>query len=458
MSRNENIIRISASECFHELISVVRNDKSEKNITRFIALYHSLCLCKVEEKYQFCLSIYNFLFVIQALIDLNGDDENLRDKIQSILLEKEIGLGVRYGESENTRKMSLIVEKNKTNKLLIDFLDELEQDKQFVALIDKIEDWKKKISKTQIDTYLCTAESLYKCWDDFWDQCNYITETAKIKSYHEKDLVDAWTLFDAYLDAFRKSAKKYLGVDDSSLLNSCPLWKDLKEEDWLTTDLCQKLRKVNIAPVDIWLDIEKMKKFVVFRLNMIKTEVEGKMYKVLENIVQKATDRFDSWCTKQIYEAERYVMEKREMWMNKISLKSGSKEQKLVVIESPIRELERLKSAIRERKTSLVESYNKLRERYHIAVPVIYKEQARSIKQRLFDELQKINSEEIAHRRIVQLINELGQSRSPYRKAIESPMENEIYEEEKKAQQEIGALLKDFMVQLYSEAVQQNER
>ena len=56
------------------------------------------------------------------------------------------------------------------------------------------------------------------------------------------------------------------------------------------------------------------------------------------------------------------------------------------------------------------------------------------------------------------MINELGQSRSPYREAIESPMENEIYEEEKKAQQEIGALLKDFMVQLYSEAVQQNER
>lgn len=448
VSRNKNIRRKSAGECFQNLVEDVRKNKTKESILRFIALYHSLCLCKVEEKNKFCLSIYNFLFVIQSLLDLREDNELISNEIRSVLLDRKTGAGELNVESVNVREMSSRIEKNKTNKLLIEFLDELEKDEQFNELIDDIVKWKQEAfnKEKQTDAYLCTAESLYKCWDNFWDQCNYITETSKIESHNESDLVDAWTLFNFYLDAFRKSAEKYLGVDNLSLLDSCPLWLCLKNSEWPTSEICKCLKEVNIAPIDIWLDIEKFKNFIETRLVTLKSEVEGRMYKVLEDIVKKAMMRFESWCSNKIYEVEKYAMEKRERGIKIVSEKTNGSARELDGAELELRKLEILRAAIEARKTSLMGLYNQLRERYFTAVSAVFEEQANNVKRRLLDDLQKINREEIAERRAVQLLNDFGRSRSPYREAIEVSMEDEVYEEEKKAQQEIGALLKELMV------------
>lgn len=436
VSRNQNICRTSADDFFKKIVDIVKKEKTKENIIYFIVLYHSLCLCKVEEKNKFCLSIFNFLFVIQSLLDLRADDEALSDKVRCILLDRKMGLGTGNVKIENKAGNSLNVEKNENvnNKLLIEFLDELEEDNNFKAVVEDIVKWKKNSSGETNDTYLCTAESLYECWDDFWDQCNYITETSKIESYDSRDLVDAWTLFNSYLKAFRKSMKTYLGVDNSSLLDSCDLWMCLQKAEWTNSELCKALEEVNIAPIDIWLNVEKFKKFIEARLVTLKSEVGERMTRMLENIVKKSMERFTNWCSIRIYKLEQNVPDERKESMYE---RQGGDEELFK------RKLEIIKTAIGARKTTLAGLHTEIRKRYFMAVSSIFDEQAQIVKGKLFEELKKINREEIAQRRTVQLLRDFGRSRLPYRDAIESPMEDEVYEEEIKAQHDIDNLLKD---------------
>lgn len=436
LSNSKMILRISAGVCLSSWISTAKEEDSEFAILRFFALYHSLCQCKYKEVNVLCLSVYNILFTIQRLFDLENDAQ-LEENVKEILFENEaFSLPITEKSETSLAGTKMRGIRSLSVRMMREFLEELSHNDMAKVVVDKIVDWVKRTKETKEDggesvIYHCSADSLYRCWVNFWSRCTNITEEAKLYSVNKDDLASAGGLLYSYMNAFRESLQTYLaeGVGDS--LDTCPLWACLMSEAWLNSAMYKDLCKLNIASVELSYDREKMEEALTSQLEQSRKTVVSRMEDRLSRLTKNAWDNFNRWCSQKIEDLKLQILTKKQS--DKISRVFLVKSEKNGEAKNDfiMNQYEQDMGAIIARyRAAYFTMTQHIKDKFHrISVKVIQSE-AEMVERRIRQKLKNVEREDKMTLVIISQLRHFEGNRSLILERVEMPMLRELEAEE----------------------------
>lgn len=383
-----------------------------------------------------CLSVYNLLFTLQRLCDLENDAQ-LEENVRKILFNNEafsLPLAEETKESVEGTKMwearSLSVKKMK------DFLCELSRNNMANVVVGKIVDWVKRTKETKEGgdvsvIYHCTADSLYRCWVHFWNRCANITEEASLYSVDKNALASAGGLFYSYMNAFRESLRDYLAEEIVNSLDTCPLWACLMSEAWCKSAMHEELCKVNIAPVEVSYNREKMEEALTSQLEQSRRTVVSRIEDRLSRLVKKAWDEFNNWCSQRVEDLKLRMYTKKQF--EKIgrvflvkSEKDGEADNDFMMNQYE----QDLGAIIARHRTAYLTMTQHIKEKFGRKVIDVIHSEAEMVERRIRQKLRNVEREDRMTLVIISLLRQFENNRSQTTERVELPMLRELEAEE----------------------------
>lgn len=420
------LIRTSAEDCFSSLISTVKKEKTECAVLRFLALYHSLCYCKDKDVNVLCVSVYNLLFLIQRICDLENDAK-LEENVREMLFESERFTQSLTVESEASVAGSKMKEVNSLSEsTLKEFMAELGRLEVVEAIIAKIVQWVKCFKKEKEDgdmpvIYHCSASSLYRCWANFWNRCANITEEAKLYAHDKEDLVEAGRLLNFYMKAFSESLRDCLAVEIANSLDTCPLWVCLMSQDWLKSAMCKELNKVNIAPVELSYNLEKMEKTLSSQLEQSKKTVISRIEEKLSRLCQRSMEGFNNWCSQKVEDMKFRTITKKE-FLDKIILGKPDKNEEEEIASEQKEYEHQLSNLISHHGLDYWLRAQAIKDKhYQMAIEMIHSE-GELVEQRIRQKLKSVTREDKMLMVIISQLRRFEYNRGQASEKIEQPM------------------------------------
>ncbi len=443
LSNNRMILRTAAESCLISWIKIVEKENTEFTVLRFLALYHSLCQCKDKEVNVLCLSVYNLLFTLQRLCDLENDAQ-LTENVKRILFEneafslpltEEAELSIAGTKIREIRALSL--------RVTAGFLNELRQDDMAKTVVEKIADWVKRTKEArEYGGKHCTADSLYRCWVNFWNRCANITEEAPLYSVDKDALVSAGGLFYSYMKAFRESLETNLVEGIGTSLDTCPLWACLMSEAWRESAMYDVLCKVNIAPVELSYDLKKMEEALATQLDQSRKTVLSRVEDKLSRLVRKAWNDFKTWCSQKVEDVKLRMIAKKQL--EKIGrvfiLKSGKNNE--VDNDFIMRLIEQELVAIISQYSEVYLSMTQhTKEKFYRTAKELIQYEAQMVERRVRHKLNNVEREDKMMLVIISQLRQFENNRTQTVEKVEIPMLRMLEAEEQRLKDRfIGAL------------------
>lgn len=447
LSDSKMILRTAAEVCLISWIEIVKKENTEFTVLCFLALYHSLCQCKDKETNVLCLSVYNLLFTLQRLFDLENDAQ-LTENVKKILFENEAFLLPLTEETEQSLAGTKIREiRSLSLRVTSGFLNELRQDDMAKVVVEKIVDWVKRTKEAreyggESSICHCTADTLYRCWVNFWNRCANITEEAPLYSVDKDALVSAGSLFYSYMKAFRESLETNLAAGIGTSLDTCPLWACLMSDAWRKSAMYAELCKVNIAPVELSYDRNKMEEVLFTQLEQSKKTVSRRVEDRLSRLAKKAWDDYKNWCSQKVEDLKLRIIAKKQL--GKISRVFDSKSTNSDEVDNDfIMHLieQKLVTIISQHSEAYLNITQKTKEKfYRMAIELIHYE-AEMAGRRIRHKLNNVEREDKMMLVIISQLRQFENNRAQTVEKIEIPMLREFEAEEQSLRDRfIGAL------------------
>ncbi len=297
-------IRYSCSEYFNILVNRVINELTRESLLHFLAVYHSVCLCEVNGKLTFCLSIYNLLNVINSLLSLEKTDSYKTD-VKAILSDNKNIQHFQNVDGQIVRKTNYAYGyAQNSSELLCSCMDKLVKNEVFDSLVDEIISERKNLKK-----HINNPILLHDFWQDFLLRCSEITTKASTNAISFDKIITAGNLFVQYMEAFSSSLKRFFCDEEDNtdnILDNCILWSAWIQKSKRDEDLFQELNKTSIAPINIVLNWRNYEHRFDTKLAQISERMFARFGESVSGLKQRYIQRYKNiWS--QIYESWQFV-------------------------------------------------------------------------------------------------------------------------------------------------------